>query len=94
MIQETTHHFLTRRKSITVVSVIAYIIFSLVKRTGSTPGLYWLPLIIVIVNLPLLTRNAVAFYRYKEVQTRSNTVWLISQFIFNLVFAILIATYV
>lgn len=85
--------FLIIRNTITVVTVISYIVFSMVKRIWENQNLYWIPFIIVCANLMIILENGFAFFRNKNLQTKPNTIWLVNQFVINVALGILIYSY-
>jgi hypothetical protein len=91
--QTQLKRFLIIRNTITVVTVISYIAFSMVKRIWENQNLYWIPFIIVCANLMILFENTFTYLRNRNLHTKSNSFWLFNQFVINVALGILIYSY-
>ncbi len=85
--------FVVIRNTVTVVTVISYIMFSMIKRLAENQSLYWIPFILICANLLVLIENSLSFVRDKSLRTRSNTLWIINQFLINTIFIFLVYSY-
>ncbi|TDH23522.1 hypothetical protein EXU57_17120 [Segetibacter sp. 3557_3] len=86
-------NFQKTRSTVTILAISTYVVFSIVKRTSDNHDLYWIPLIIVLVNLVILVRTAIKMFKHSLLRSKSTLIWLSCQSIINLVLVLLICSY-
>lgn len=83
---------LMSKNIVSIVTIVSYIIFSIIKRLLDNPKLYWLPLILLIANCIYLVRSFYVSYQTKEL-SNNIVIWYVIQFIVNIAFILFINTY-
>jgi hypothetical protein len=91
---ETEHTTIRKAGSMTsALTVLFYIVFSVIKRFGQRDFLFWIPFILFILNLlvQLGMLFSVVFNNYPI--KKNSLIWLIIRIVVNLTAAILTGTY-
>lgn len=81
------------RNVISVMTVVVYILFSMVKRLWDNPTLYWLPLSLCIANCLLILETLYFLYPKKISGAFSDNKWIFIQLLINIGLIILILSY-
>ncbi len=78
---------------VTTATVLFYIIFSVIKRFGDNPQLFYIPFILFIANC-FIVLEVLIHHKVKKIQLeRKNKFWLYSQLVTNALFAVLVFSY-
>jgi hypothetical protein len=91
---ETEHKAISILGSITsALTVLFYILFSVIKRFGQNDVLFWIPFILFISNLLILLKMLyTVFFRDYPIK-KNNLIWLILRILLNFIAVILVGSY-
>lgn len=76
-----------------ILNVVSYIVYSVIKRFSNDLKLLWIPFIIFVINFLVLLE---LFYKIKKegtIVSKNNLIKFILYIIFNLIFAVFISSY-
>jgi hypothetical protein len=91
---ETEHKTISVLGRITsVLTVLFYILFSVIKRFGQNEFLFWIPFVLFISNL-LILLEMLHFVYFRDYPIRKNSMkWLIIRIVLNFIAVILVESY-
>jgi hypothetical protein len=91
---ETEHKTISVLGRITsVLTVLFYILFSVIKRFGQNEFLFWIPFVLFISNL-LILLEMLHFVYFRDYPIRKNSMkWLIIRIVLNFIAVILVGSY-
>src|SRR4051812_34350148 len=93
IIENRTKPGVVIRNFINVMTVVSYIVFSMIKRLSENDKLYWIPFILVCANLAIIAEQVYSLYNKKELMERRTLILIIGQSLLNIALGILIFTY-
>lgn len=91
---EAEHKSISSLGSITsVLTVLFYILFSVIKRFGQNDILFWIPFILFISNLAILLEMLYTVF-FRDYPIKKNSLkWLVIRIVVNFVAVILVGSY-
>jgi len=91
---ETEHKTISILGGVTsVLTVLFYILFSVIKRFGQNDVLFWIPFILFIVNLLILLKMLyTVFFRDYPIK-KNSLIWLVIRIALNFFAVILVGSY-
>ena len=91
---ETEHKTISILGSVTsVLTVLFYVLFSVIKRFGQNDVLFWIPFILFIVNLLILLKMLyTVFFRDYPIK-KNSLIWLVIRIVLNFFAVILVGSY-
>ena len=91
---ETEHKTISILGSVTsALTVLFYILFSVIKRFGLNDVLFWIPFILFIVNLLILLKMLyTVFFRDYPIK-KNSLIWLVIRITLNFIAVILVGSY-
>ena len=91
---ETEHKTISILGSVTsALTVLFYILFSVIKRFGQNDVLFWIPFILFIVNLLILLKMLyTVFFRDYPIK-KNSLIWLVIRIALNFFAVILVGSY-
>jgi len=91
---ETEHKTISILGSVTsALTVLFYILFSVIKRFGLNDVLFWIPFILFISNLLILLKMLyTVFFRDYPIK-KNSLIWLILRILLNFIAVILVGSY-
>lgn len=91
---ETEHKTISILGGVTsVLTVLFYILFSVIKRFGQNDVLFWIPFILFIVNLLILLKMLyTVFFRDYPIK-KNSLIWLVIRIVLNFFAVILVGSY-
>ena len=91
---ETEHKTISILGGVTsVLTVLFYVLFSVIKRFGQNDVLFWIPFILFIVNLLILLKMLyTVFFRDYPIK-KNSLIWLVIRIVLNFFAVILVGSY-
>jgi hypothetical protein len=91
---ETEHKTISILGGVTsVLTVLFYILFSVIKRFGQNDFLFWIPFILFILNLLILLKMLyTVFFRDYPIK-KNSLIWLVIRIALNFFAVILVGSY-
>ncbi len=91
---ETEHKTISILGGVTsALTVLFYILFSVIKRFGQNDVLFWIPFILFIVNLLILLKMLyTVFFRDYPIK-KNSLIWLVIRIALNFFAVILVGSY-
>lgn len=91
---ETEHKTISILGGVTsVLTVLFYILFSVIKRFGQNDLLFWIPFILFILNLLILLKMLyTVFFRDYPIK-KNSLIWLVIRIALNFFAVILVGSY-
>jgi len=91
---ETEHNTISTLGSVTsALTVLFYILFSLIKRFGQNEFLFWIPFVLFISNLLILFEMVYFVFLKGYPITKNSLKWLIVRIVLNFIAVILTGSY-
>jgi O-antigen/teichoic acid export membrane protein len=91
---ETEHKTISILGSVTsALTVLFYILFSVIKRFGQNDVLFWIPFILFIVNLLILLKMLYTVFFRDYLIKKNSLIWLVIRSALNFFAVILVGSY-
>ncbi|MCA0380932.1 MAG: hypothetical protein LCH58_02130 [Bacteroidetes bacterium] len=82
------------RSTVSVVTVISYILYSAIRRLEGDTKLFFIPLVISIASIAIIIETGIGVYKMHKTMPKKELRWMVLQTIINIGLALLCGSYI
>lgn len=82
------------RSTVSVVTVVSYILYSAIRRLNADIQLFFIPLVLSIASIAIIIETGIGVYKMHKTMPKKELRWMVLQTIVNIGLALLCGSYI